>query len=65
MPAHAYGPLINMISAGTLHPDRLVTATIGLADAPDALVALGTAFRSGITLIAPRPHSSSPTAKCR
>jgi alcohol dehydrogenase len=59
MPAHAYGPMLNMISAGTLQPELLVTTTIGLADAPAALVALGTAFRSGITLIKPRPHSSS------
>jgi alcohol dehydrogenase len=60
MAAHAYGRLIEMIGAGTLRPDLLVTRTIGLAEAPDALVALGAAFRPGITLIAPRPHSSSP-----
>jgi D-arabinose 1-dehydrogenase-like Zn-dependent alcohol dehydrogenase len=54
MPAHAYGPMIDMVRAGTLRPDLLVTATIGLADAPAALAALGDAARPGITVIVPQ-----------
>lgn len=33
MPAHAYGPMLDLVAAGTLRPDRLITATIGLAEA--------------------------------
>jgi alcohol dehydrogenase len=54
MPAHAYGPMIDMVRAGTLRPGLLVTATIGLADAPAALAALGDATRPGVTVIVPR-----------
>ena len=37
MPAHAYPRMMAMVTAGILRPDRLVTRTIGLAEAPSAL----------------------------
>jgi alcohol dehydrogenase len=58
MAAHAYGPMIDMVAAGKLRPDLLITATIGLTDAPAALTALSREYRPGITVIAaggPRP----------
>jgi D-arabinose 1-dehydrogenase-like Zn-dependent alcohol dehydrogenase len=53
MPAHAYGPMLDLVTAGTLRPDRLVTATIDLPAAPAALAAMGTAPPAGITIIEP------------
>jgi alcohol dehydrogenase len=53
MPAHAYGPMMDLVAAGTLRPDRLVTATIGLAETPAALAAMGTAPPAGVTMIEP------------
>jgi alcohol dehydrogenase len=53
MPAHAYGPLIELVRAGTVRPGLLITARIGLAAAPAALAALGDAPRPGITVIVP------------
>ena len=41
MAAHAYPPMMEMIRAGILHPDQLVTRTIGLADAGKALTSIG------------------------
>jgi alcohol dehydrogenase len=61
MPAHAYGPMLDLVAAGTLRPDRLITATIGLAEAPAALAAMGTvgaAPAAGVTMI--EPWSGSP-----
>jgi D-arabinose 1-dehydrogenase-like Zn-dependent alcohol dehydrogenase len=51
MPAHAYGPMMDLVAAGTLRPGRLVTATIGLAETPAALAAMGTAPPAGVTMI--------------
>jgi len=53
MPARAYGPMMDLVAAGALRPDRLVTATIGLAEAPAALAAMGTAPPAGVTVIEP------------
>jgi alcohol dehydrogenase len=51
MQAHAYGPMLEMIKAGTLTPRRLVTKTITLAEVPAELAAMGE-FRSlGVTVI--------------
>ncbi|MEV4326755.1 zinc-binding dehydrogenase, partial [Microbispora rosea] len=55
MAAHAYPPMLELIAAGVLRPDLLVTRTIGLDDAPDALTRPGT--HPGVTMIIP---SSSP-----
>jgi len=53
MPARAYGPMMDLVATGTLRPDRLVTATIGLTGAPAALAAMGTAPPAGVTMIEP------------
>ena len=53
MPAHAYGPMMDLVAAGTLAPGRLITRTIGLAATPAALSALGTASPTGVTMIEP------------
>ncbi|TMR96202.1 zinc-dependent alcohol dehydrogenase family protein [Nonomuraea basaltis] len=52
MAAHAYAPMLEMIRAGILHPDQLVTRTIGLADAGKALASIGSV--PGVTMITPR-----------
>jgi D-arabinose 1-dehydrogenase-like Zn-dependent alcohol dehydrogenase len=53
MPAHAYGPMMDLVAAGTLRPDRLITRTIGLEAAPAALSGMGTAPPAGVTVIQP------------
>ncbi|MET9437353.1 zinc-dependent alcohol dehydrogenase family protein [Streptomyces sp. NPDC006551] len=53
MAAHAYGPMMEMVRAGTLRPDRLVTSLIPLDEAPAALAAMGSAPGSGVTVIRP------------
>lgn len=51
MQAHAYGPLLEMVRAGALQPQRLVQQRISLEAAPEALAAM-TDFRGvGITVI--------------
>ncbi|MBD3147297.1 zinc-dependent alcohol dehydrogenase family protein [Microbispora bryophytorum] len=55
MAAHAYPPMLELIAAGVLRPDLLVTRTIGLDDAPDALTRPGA--HPGVTMIIP---GSSP-----
>ncbi|UUN26990.1 zinc-dependent alcohol dehydrogenase family protein [Streptomyces sp. FIT100] len=53
MPAHAYGPMLDMVRAGVLRPDLLVTSVIPLDAAPAALAAMGTAPGAGVTIIEP------------
>jgi alcohol dehydrogenase len=59
MPARAYGPMMDLVAAGTLRPDRLVTATIGLPETPAALAAMTamtamtTTAPAGVTMIEP------------
>ncbi|MFG2308539.1 zinc-dependent alcohol dehydrogenase family protein [Streptomyces sp. NPDC048566] len=53
MPAHAYPRMLELVGAGVLRPDRLVTSTIALDAAPAALAALGTAPGSGVTVVEP------------
>ncbi|GAA4588788.1 zinc-dependent alcohol dehydrogenase family protein [Planotetraspora phitsanulokensis] len=55
MAAHAYPPMLEMITAGVLRPDLLVTRTIGLGEVPAAMKALPQAGgAAGITMIDPR-----------
>ncbi|MCP3819614.1 zinc-dependent alcohol dehydrogenase family protein [Streptomyces sp. A3M-1-3] len=55
MAAHAYPAMMEMVRAGVLRPDLLVTATIALEAAPAALAAMGTAApAAGVTIIEPR-----------
>jgi alcohol dehydrogenase len=53
MPAHAYGPMMDLVAAGSLRPERLITATIGLGETPAALSAMGTTPPAGVTMIEP------------
>jgi alcohol dehydrogenase len=53
MPAHAYGPMLDLVAAGALRPDRLVTRLIGLEETPAALAAMDTAPPAGVTVIEP------------
>ncbi|MBT2404258.1 MULTISPECIES: zinc-dependent alcohol dehydrogenase family protein [unclassified Streptomyces] len=53
MAAHAYPPMMELVRAGTLRPDLLVTGTIPLDAAPAALAAMGTAPGRGVTVILP------------
>ena len=53
MPAHAYGPMMDLVATGRLRPDRLITGTIGLAATPAALSAMGTSPAAGVTMIEP------------
>ncbi|MEU5654564.1 zinc-dependent alcohol dehydrogenase family protein [Streptomyces sp. NPDC047737] len=53
MAAHDYPPMMDMVLAGTLRPDLLVTSTIPLDAAPAALAAMGTALGAGVTIIEP------------
>lgn len=63
MAAHHYPRMMSMIAAGVLRPERLVTRTIGLEDAPAALVAMGAAPGSGVTVITPHaPHEPQAPA---
>ncbi len=54
MPAHAYPRLLELVGAGTLHPDLLVTAVIGLDEAPDALTAMDGPSPAGVRVIHPQ-----------
>lgn len=53
MAAHAYPPMLELVRAGVLRPDRLVTSTISLDAVPAALEAVGTAPGAGVTVIEP------------
>ena len=51
MAAQAYPSLLTMIRAGKLDPRRLVGNTVTLAEAPAALIALGSFGGTGVTVI--------------
>jgi alcohol dehydrogenase len=54
MAAHGYGELLALVTAGRLRPDRLVARSIGLAEAGEALAAMGAPGRTaGITVVEP------------
>ncbi|WP_413757320.1 zinc-dependent alcohol dehydrogenase family protein [Streptomyces sp. MMBL 11-3] len=53
MAAHAYPPMLEAVRSGLLRPDLLVTSTIPLAAAPDALAAMGAALGAGVTVVEP------------
>ncbi|GAA2501068.1 zinc-dependent alcohol dehydrogenase family protein [Streptomyces longisporus] len=53
MAAHTYPPMLELVGAGVLRPDLLVTSTITLDATPDALAAMGTAPGAGVTVIEP------------
>jgi alcohol dehydrogenase len=52
MAARDYPGLIDLVTAGTLHPDRLVGSVVGLEEAGVALAAMsGPPARAGITVV--------------
>jgi alcohol dehydrogenase len=53
MAAHAYPEMLALVAAGRLRPGDLVTARIGLDDAPGALVAMTDGSPDGITVVRP------------
>ncbi|MEU5193121.1 zinc-dependent alcohol dehydrogenase family protein [Streptomyces scabiei] len=53
MAAHVYPKMLELVRAGVLRPDLLVTSTISLDAAPAALAAMGTAPGGGVTVIDP------------
>ncbi|MFF9685752.1 zinc-dependent alcohol dehydrogenase family protein [Streptomyces sp. NPDC014623] len=53
MAAHDYPPMMEMVRAGALRPDLLVTSTLTLDAAPAALAAMGAAPGAGVTIIEP------------
>lgn len=54
MAAHAYPPLLRLVTAGVLRPALLITQTMTLADAPDALATMDRSGLGGIRLIRPQ-----------
>ncbi|MFE7443297.1 zinc-dependent alcohol dehydrogenase family protein [Streptomyces chartreusis] len=53
MAAHTYPPMLELVRAGVLRPDLLVTSTIPLDAVPAALAAMGSAPGAGVTVIEP------------
>jgi threonine dehydrogenase-like Zn-dependent dehydrogenase len=53
MAAHTYPSMLELVRAGVLRPDLLVTSTITLDAVPDALAAMGSAPGAGATVIEP------------
>ena len=53
MPAHAYGPMMDLVASGALRPDLLVARTIGLDEAGDALAEMDRSTAAGMTMIRP------------
>jgi alcohol dehydrogenase len=53
MPAHAYPGMLGLITARVLRPEQLITQTMGLAEAPEALVTMDRPSLAGIRLIRP------------
>ncbi len=54
MAARDYPPMLELIAAGALRPDRLVGRVVGLDEAPAALVALGSPpVTAGMTVVVP------------
>jgi alcohol dehydrogenase len=53
MAAHAYPRMLAMVTDGRLDPQQLITRTLTLDDAPDALVRMATAPVAGVTIIRP------------
>ena len=54
MAARDYPGLLDLVTAGRLRPGQLITRRIGLAEAVDALPAMGDAPVAGITVIQPQ-----------
>ena len=51
MQAHAYGPMLEMITTGKLQPGKMISKTISLEDSLDVLQSMGTAPPTGVVVI--------------
>jgi alcohol dehydrogenase len=51
MAAHEYPAMLALVTDGTLRPDRLIGATIGLAEAGEALATMDRNRTSGLTIV--------------
>lgn len=51
--AHDFPRMLELVRSGAVRPDELVTSTIGLAGAPEALAAMSSASPTGVTVIRP------------
>ncbi|WP_460713305.1 zinc-dependent alcohol dehydrogenase family protein [Nocardioides dilutus] len=51
MPAHRYGAMLSMIDAGLLAPEKLIGRTLGLDEAGQALMSVGTSTVPGVSVI--------------
>jgi len=51
MQAHRYSEMMELITSGTLQPQRLISATVGLEDAPGILETMNDFKSTGITVI--------------
>jgi len=51
MPAHRYGAMLSMIHAGLLAPEKLIGRTLGLDEAGEALMSVGTSTIPGVSVI--------------
>ncbi|MGC9523033.1 MAG: zinc-dependent alcohol dehydrogenase family protein [Anaerolineae bacterium] len=51
MQAHAYPPLLEMITSGMLQPQRLIGETVSLAEGAKALTTMGSFAITGVTVI--------------
>jgi alcohol dehydrogenase len=51
MPAHAYPPLLEMITSGRLDPKRLIRKTVTLEESIAELMAMGEFAQIGVTVI--------------
>ncbi len=51
MQAHAYGPMLDMIAAGKLQPEKLISHTVTLAEGVDVLMNMDASPPTGVVVI--------------
>ncbi|MDR6174177.1 alcohol dehydrogenase [Nocardioides zeae] len=51
MPSHRYDAMLAMIDAGLLQPEKLIGRTLGLAEAGEALMTVGTSTVPGVSVV--------------
>jgi len=51
MQAHAYGPMLEMITSGVLKPGKMISRTVSLEESLDVLQSMGEAPPTGVVVI--------------
>jgi alcohol dehydrogenase len=51
MQAHAYGPMLDMITSGLLQPEKLISRTVSLGEATTILEKMGDHPPTGVAVI--------------